>query len=258
MFAGCSKLQIIVWSFHGLIGPWFDAVENCFPITLLCSIPLCTFPIHFPVLVRLHLFLHSLSPPFIFFPLLFHFRTQNGFIIGEGEFRDSKDPANERCLRELMEGNVPRELEPAVREQFPGAHQVGINLVNRTQEEYVPPPPKFSFAESQGHSLGGQGVEEVISFAEAVPLQYERKEEEKKAGMVQLVTADRKRIRLEVSDSTRVIDIFQHMMSLSGLGASDFVLVAGFPPKPLQDALATLVEEKLVGSSIEQRLVKKE
>lgn len=193
-------------------------------------------------------------------PTATHTRLQNGFIIGDGEFRDSKDPENERCLRELMEGNVPRELEAEVRQQFPGAHQVGVNLVNRTQEEFVPPKPKFDFAKSQGQSLGDGAAKqaELLSFAEAVPRQLDPPGDGEKAGAVQLVLADKRKLRLEVARGTRVLDVFQHAMSLSGLGADEFVLVAGFPPKPLEDPALVLAEHKLVGSSFAQRLVQKQ
>jgi hypothetical protein len=183
--------------------------------------------------------------------------TQNGFVIGDGDFRDSKEPANERCLQELMEGNVPRELEREVRQQFPGAHQVGVNLVNRSQVEFVEPEPKFSFEKSQGQSLGSAEQEELLSFGEAQPLRLEVAADEK-AGVVQLVLADRRRVRLEVSKSTRVLDVFQHMMSLSGLAADEFVMVSGFPPRPVEDPSLVLSEHKLIGSSFEQRLVKKQ
>jgi hypothetical protein len=50
------------------------------------------------------------------------------------------------------------------------ASQVNISLVNKQSESYVPPPPKFSFATSQGMSLAGYGAVVDLWRVKTVPL----------------------------------------------------------------------------------------
>jgi hypothetical protein len=60
-------------------------------------------------------------------------------------------------IRMLFFSHVPAELEAKLRLNLPPSQvDVGIDFVNRMQELYVPPKPKFNFANSQGLALGSR------------------------------------------------------------------------------------------------------
>jgi hypothetical protein len=68
----------------------------------------------------------------------------NGFVIGNGEFRDIKEAKNKTTLEQLKRGEVPDELEEICRKEWgTNADQVSVNLVDKSQETFTPPKPKF-------------------------------------------------------------------------------------------------------------------
>jgi len=179
----------------------------------------------------------------------------NGFIIGNGEFRDVKEPKNKQFLEDLKRGEVPDELNALCSKEWPGANDVAVSLVNKTTETYVPPKPKFSFASSQGQSLssGGSaaaaGAGAAQAFAGATP-QRLQVDASQPTTTLQLVLGGRK-VRETANQSATVLELYQHFMSLSGLAG--FELVAGFPPKSLTDPALTLKDAGLLNGSITQR-----
>jgi hypothetical protein len=70
---------------------------------------------------------------------------------------------------------------------------------------------------------------------------------------VQLVLADRRRVRERVNLDSTVLDLYRHVQHLSGV-ATPFELLAGFPPKALADPSATIEAAGLAGSSVQQRV----
>jgi len=178
----------------------------------------------------------------------------NGFILGAGEFRDAKDPKNAAFLKSLKAGEVPAELEEDCRREWGHQEQdVRLNLVDRSTQTFTPPPPKFSFAQSQGQSLGGEKKgASAASFKVATPKQYKLTgaPDEKKTTL-QLVLG-RDKARAEFSHDATVLDIYQHVMFVTK-SAANFELLAGFPPKPLTDPSAKLKDAGLLGTSISMR-----
>jgi len=179
----------------------------------------------------------------------------NGFQIGDGEFRPSSDARNAVFLADLKQGHVPHELEKLCKDEMKiEGNEIAVNLVDKTSETYVPPKPKFSFANSQGQSLGtsSSNPSTLSAFAEAKPaiLQPVLDNDSNKITL-QLVLSDRRRIKETISGNATVMQLYGHVMSLSGLAG--FELIAGFPPKPLTDPNQTLSEAKLNGAQVQQR-----
>jgi len=59
-------------------------------------------------------------------------------------------------LEELKSGHLPKQLEPILREKLgPDASELGVNVVDKQNEEYVPPvdEKKFEAFQGTGHSL---------------------------------------------------------------------------------------------------------
>jgi len=122
---------------------------------------------------------------------------KNGFKVGDGEFRDKKDPENAKFIKELQRGFVPPELEAIARKEWGSISAVKIQLVDKTSEDYVPPKPKFTFKASEGQSLGSSSfaaatTTAAASFASASPKEYKAKGDEKTTTL-QIQLADRKK-----------------------------------------------------------------
>eukprot|EP01006_Ploeotia_vitrea_P009692 TRINITY_DN23844_c0_g1_i1.p1 TRINITY_DN23844_c0_g1~~TRINITY_DN23844_c0_g1_i1.p1 ORF type:complete len:258 (-),score=153.43 TRINITY_DN23844_c0_g1_i1:609-1382(-) len=181
----------------------------------------------------------------------------NGFIIGDGEFRDSSEAENKAFVDDLLAGEVPRELEKEVKKQFGNTvSSVGVQLVDKSKETYVPPKPKFSFANSKGQSLGGGGAGSASGAVSAGFAGATAKERvldpNAKACTIQLVLANRQRVKAQFNPSHTVLDIYRHVMFLSK-HPGPFRLMSGFPPRPLKDPSLTVEAGKLSGTSIQQR-----
>lgn len=70
---------------------------------------------------------------------------------------------------------------------------------------------------------------------------------------MQLVTPERKRIRLSLSASITVAQLYQHVRAITGL--EHFELLSGVPPRPLRDGKVTAAEAKLANSVVTQKQV---
>jgi UBX domain-containing protein 1 len=179
---------------------------------------------------------------------------RNGFIIGNGAFRDRKVPENEQFIQALQRGEAPQELQrEAVAQWGNKVKTIGIQLVNKANEDYIPPPEKFSFAKSQGRSLGadsvstGRGGTSLIGLAAR---EYKHSPDSP-ASNVQIVLKPRRRLVLKMNHTSTVGHLYQHVMFLSG--TSTFQLFTGFPPQALTNLDLTLKDAKVIGASVEMR-----
>lgn len=76
---------------------------------------------------------------------------QNGFTVDGGAFRAKTDPANENFLNDMQRGIVPRELESQAQNE-----QVGIHVIDKRQELYV--PPAYTAFGGAGQAMGWEFV----------------------------------------------------------------------------------------------------
>jgi len=181
---------------------------------------------------------------------------KNGFVIGDSPFRDLSAPENKAFLDDLKNGVVPRELEPEVHKNFANAREVGVSLIDKTSETFVPPKPKFDFSKSQGMSLGGvSSASAAANFSGASPAEI-KVDDSKPTTTIQIVLSNRQRIKQIFNLDHTVLDLYRHILFVSKL-AAPFSLIVGFPPKPLSNPHATIKEAGLAGSSVEQRVDKK-
>lgn len=180
---------------------------------------------------------------------------KNGFQVGNGEFRPLTDKKNVGFLEDLKEGHIPRELEQEVEKQLlaEGAKpqdvtHVGVELVNKQAEEYV---PKFDFKQTVGMAVGIGGSSEGGMQKKIVPKEV-KIDESKDKTVLQLVLHPRERVRVTFNQANTVRDLFAHMAFLSKL--SDFSVLANFPPQPLTNLDQTLKEAGLLNASVQQRV----
>lgn len=177
----------------------------------------------------------------------------NGYILGDdGEFKDAKDPQNAAAIEALKGGHVPKSMEEEVRAKWgPQVQSVGLSLVDKMSEHFTPPPPKFDFAKSQGKSLGGSSSAPV-DLGSLTPCEYKLPDGEKPT-TIQVILADRKKLRLQIALTATVAHLYQHVMQASS--EPSFSLAGGFPPKPLTNYGATIAEAGLAGASVTQRKI---
>lgn len=181
---------------------------------------------------------------------------KNGFKIGNGEFRPDTDPTNKKFLEELKAGSLPKELEPILMEKLgPQARQLGVNVVNKSKEEYEPPAkekPKFEAFKGQGHSLGGGNDAQLNeSFANAEKKEIEPSNN-KETTKIQIVLFNNKKVTITVNLDNTILELYAHVKSISGI-ESEFDLLGGYPPKPLADPTATILSAGLKGARVTQK-----
>ncbi len=169
----------------------------------------------------------------------------NGFQIGDdGPFRAIADESNKAFIEELKQGYVPQEL----RQQYPKGVQVGLED-KRTQDYVPPPPPKYISFSGQGTSMGAAAA----STGGAVDLNATggkpQVDEGKPKTQIQFRFHNGQRAAIEVNHDHKVADLHTYICFVAPVEGS-YSLVAGFPPKPLNDPNATIESAGLIKASI--------
>ena len=202
----------------------------------------------------------------------------NGFVMGDGEFRDAKEPRNAAFIAALKAGEVPSELEEMCRKEWGDqADAVRVNLVDRSSQAFTPPKPKFSFAQSKGQQLTAiapspASASSAAALSRLPPSRYTVRSSSPTT-VLQVVTADRRKLRETLNEDSTVAQLYQHVAAAqvqvqvqaaansaststhtnASTPPAPFELVAGFPPKSLVNGAATLREAGICGASIQQR-----
>ena len=78
---------------------------------------------------------------------------KNGFSVDDGQLRPFDDPDNRDFLRSIQRGEIPNELIRMAR-----GGQVGLNMEDHREEEYVQPKQKFKAFHGAGQRLGSPDV----------------------------------------------------------------------------------------------------
>jgi len=185
---------------------------------------------------------------------------KNGFKIGEdGDFRDISDPKNKAFLEEIKQGAVPYELQQELREKLGDNLQdeeLGVALINKSNEEYVPEKPKFAAFKGEGFSLKNDNNNNnnnkiKQSFANAKPkeLSFDDKEDNI---VIQLILYNGEKVRLKINSSKTIFDLYCHIQYISKQEIFD--LLAGFPPKLLEDPNQNVKDAGLNGARVTQKV----
>jgi UBX domain-containing protein 1 len=134
------------------------------------------------------------------------------------------------------------------------ADAVRVQLIDKSSETYK---AKFSFAASKGQSLGTSSSSSSSQTASlsSIPASRITLDSSQPTTVLQLVLADRRRLRETVNVSNTVAQVYGHIAAVSSSAPGTFEIVAGFPPKPLTQLDQTLKDAGLTGSSIQQKML---
>ena len=179
---------------------------------------------------------------------------QSGFVVDDGPYRRLNDPENREFLTSLAQGRVPREL--ATTDENGNQVAVEVGLVDKRKEEYVEPPPTFASFSGAGESLGTAESESDdlggVFIPDDVTTPIPPAEGEGSTSVqIRLLTG--KRIVIKILRSETVRELGQRLNASGMAGTDPYVLVAGYPPKPLRDLSLTVQSAGLAGASIQQK-----
>lgn len=171
----------------------------------------------------------------------------NGFMLGESEFKAFSNPENQEFAEDLRNGVVPRAMEAMVKAECPDATQIGVQLVDKSGEEFEEPFKAFSTA---GHSMGSSAISSTFSNASPCAIIVDPSEP---TTSIRVTAHDRSRHTVVIQLSNTVFELYQHVMTISN-HPGPFDLLSGFPPKPLSDPSATIAEAGLKGATVTQKV----
>lgn len=180
---------------------------------------------------------------------------KNGFVVNDGELRSFEDPANAAFLASINKGEVPAEI---IAERGPGRRrgeepEIEVDLSDKRTEEYVPPP--YRAFGGAGSAVGGGAAAPAsavvsggsVAGAGAIPV-----DDSKPTATIQVKLADGRKERIVLNLSHTVADLQAKVASFRAT-AKPFVLLAGFPPKPLADPRVTLDAAGLKSAAVTQK-----
>jgi len=174
---------------------------------------------------------------------------RSGFTVDNGPYRRLDDPANAEFLRSLSTGRTPRE--------FGSSRETQVGLVDKRSQEYETreqqQPTGFTGA---GETLGSTttvedgNVSHIIDPSE-IPPNDEEISNDQTSIQVRLLSG--KRFILKISKSASIRQLALKINASGNAGDSSYILVAGYPPKPITNLCATIEEAGLSNSSVTQK-----
>lgn len=188
---------------------------------------------------------------------------RDGFVVDNGPYRRLDDAANADFLRSLAMGRAPAEF---------GGGDVSVGLIDKRSEEYV---ETFSSFSGQGNSLGttllasasgasGGAVHGSIDPA-SLPSEPPVVDASLPTTTIQVRLVSGQRQVITINTSATVGDLAAHVVvaaaaankssSSSSTITQPFMLVSGYPPKPLVDLMQTIDDAGLKGAQVTQKHV---
>lgn len=186
----------------------------------------------------------------------------NGFIVEiagkvvdgpSGPLRSEDSAEGKAFFDQLKQGVVPKEIHAAAVEAdgglLTGEAKFDLGLDNKRGEEWTPPPePKYLAYSGEGNSLGGGGGGDGLVLGGGDGGDVVVDESQPKTTL-QLRHADGTKQRATLNHTHTVADLERLIRKEKG-GGGGYMLLAGFPPKPLTDANQTIKDAGLIGAAI--------
>jgi UBX domain-containing protein 1 len=184
-----------------------------------------------------------LQTSFVRIDCLYH-QYRDGFTVDDGPYRRLDDPDNAEFLRALAMGRTPRELA----HDSEGSSNIVVGLVDKRNQDFVETFRSFSGA---GTSLGTtttstDGVFDPTALPDPTPPAAAAGVETTSVA-VRLANGKRKVVKIALTST--VADLAAHLRD-DAVDGTPFRLVAGFPPKPIQDTSATIEAAGLKGAQV--------
>ena len=164
---------------------------------------------------------------------------------------------NQKFLDELNEGVVPSALAPTLKQQFgANANEMAVNVINKKNEVYKPPAPqkpKFEAFKGAAHSMVDESKKEDMNESfDTVAAAKVQCDASNPNTRIQIILIGGKKETIKVNLDATVLQIYAHVKALNAYNGK-FSLMAGFPPKPLNNPAATVEQEKLQGARVSQK-----
>lgn len=164
---------------------------------------------------------------------------RNGFVVDDGPYRRLDDPTNAEFLRALAQGHTPRELLVE--------GDVTVGLIDKRSEDYV---EKFQSFSGAGASLGtasGEGASGNTVDPASLPEAPPAVDASQPTTSIQVRTQNGKRKIVKINLGSSVLDMAAHLRDVA---EGPFRLLAGFPPKPIEDLTQSVEAAGLKGASV--------
>ncbi|KAJ2442529.1 protein phosphatase regulator [Coemansia sp. RSA 2424] len=182
---------------------------------------------------------------------------RNGFSVGDGPLFNTEDPVNRQNLEAILQGRAPLDILNV----RPG-QQVEMKIINRRDEDYVPPaqPPAQPFS-GHGNRLGG--IQSAVTSSTA-PSSYSQTsagrpislDQSQPTVQVQIRLADGTRLVARVNASHTVGDLRAFVLSeRPEAGQRPFAFKTIMPSKILSDDQATVAQAGIANAAIVQYFV---
>jgi len=165
------------------------------------------------------------------------------FTVDDGPPRKLSDPANEAFIKDVNNGVVPREVAG-------NGEEVDVELINKNNEEYKPPPkPSVVSFSGSGQSLGGH---QIHSSSILVPRKIVV-DASVPVTTIQVRTHNGQRIVIKANQTHTVGDLRSHIEAECPVG-KPFELRTTFPPQVLANDGASIKDAGLLNAAIVQRI----
>lgn len=172
----------------------------------------------------------------------------NGFTVNDGPLRSFDDPANASFLESIKNSDCPTELEPA-----DGKSKVNVNLIRKEEEFTEPVKPAAPF-QGERRTLAAPSDNNTSSAAASSTTAAPRTitvDDSLPSTSLQIRFADGSRLVARFNTSHTISDV-RAFIDATRPEASEYMLQAGFPPKPLEDVTKTIEEAGVANSVIIQ------
>ena len=149
-------------------------------------------------------------------------------------------------MDDVKKGIVPKEIE----KKF--GRNIGIGLLDKSAENFKKPPPPYVPFSGAAVSLGGSSATASIAV-KAVDTSNETNkpivDPSKPTTMVSIRLHNGTQIKLDLNTTHTVRDIAKYIETIAPV-SGNYKLIAGYPPKALEDMNATIDGAKLNKAAI--------
>jgi len=184
---------------------------------------------------------------------------RDGFTVDDGPYRRLDDPNNAEFLSSLARGVTPRELSE-------GGEDVTVGLVDKRGEEYDPSAAPsgggggggFQSFSGAGNSLGtatsssGGGESSNGVFVPDASATAPTLDASRPSTSIQVRLLNGKRLVVKVNLDASVSSLGEHI-DANGASTEPYVLVSGYPPRPLTDLGQSIESAGLKGAQVMQK-----
>ena len=149
---------------------------------------------------------------------------------------------------------VPKVLQDRLRARGLSAEDVDVQVEDHRGEEWKAPPYRaFSGAGAATGAARAAPASAIVGGGAGAAVQPPTLQAGAPTTVLAVRLLDGRRERVTLNTSHTVAQLQAAVAALNGAGGRPFVLVAGFPPRPLADSAASIEAAGLKGAAIQQQ-----